>query len=175
MTLREQLDYRHKLTGQLPAPALRVVYGKAGMHVAAALIDDPRAIIDHKLYWGTVTSRLEGHYLCAILNSPALTDLVRPLMSYGKDERDVDKHLWKLPIPGYDETDPQHRQLADLGHACAEHVKTLDLDESGNFVTLRRKVRSALAAHPPAVEANTLVVGLLAPRIKDQPTGMSAE
>ena len=96
-------------------------------------------------------------------------------MSYGKDERDVDKHLWKLPIPRYDETDPQHRQLADLGHACAEHVKTLDLDEGGNFVTLRRKVRSALAAHPPAVEANTLVVGLLAPRIKDQPTGMSAE
>ena len=163
------------LTDQLPAPALRVVYGKAGMHVAAALVDDPRSVIENTLYWGTVTSRVEGHYLCEILNSPALTDLVRPLMSYGKDERHVDKHLWKLPIPRYDETDPQHRQLADLGRACAEHVKTLDLDEGGNFVTLRRKVRSALAAHPPAVEANTLVVGLLAPRIKDQPTGMSAE
>ena len=163
MTLREQLDYRHKLTGQLPAPALRVVYGKAGMHVAAALVDDPRAIIDHTLYWGTVTSRAEGRYLCAILNSPALTDLVRPLMSYGKDERHVDKHLWKLSIPRYDETDPQHRQLADLGQACAEHVKTLDLDEGGNFVTLRRTVRSALAEFAPAVEANTLVVSLLGP------------
>ena len=163
MTLREQLDYRHKLTGQLPAPTLRVVYGKAGMHVAATLIDDPRAIIDHTLYWGTVTSRAEGRYLCAILNSPALTDLVRPLMSHGKDERHVDKHLWKLSIPRYDETDPQHRQLADLGQACAEHMKTLDLDEGGNFVTLRRKVRSSLAAHPPAVEANALVVSLLAP------------
>ena len=89
--------------------------------------------------------------------------LVRPLMSYGKDERHVDKHLWKLPIPRYDETDPQHRQLADLGHACAEYVKTLDLDEGGNFVTLRRRVRSALAACSPAVEANTLVVSLLGP------------
>ena len=175
MTLRERLDFRRGLTGQLPAPALRVVYGASGMHVAATLIDDPRVIIDKSLYWGTVTSRAEGRYLCAILNSPALTDLVRPLMSYGKDERHVDKHLWKLSIPRYDETDPQHRQLADLGHACAEHVKTLDLDEGGNFVTLRRKVRSALAAHPPAVEANALVVGLLAPRIKDQPAGMSAE
>ena len=100
------------------------------MHVAAALVDDPRSVIENTLYWGTVTSRVEGHYLCEILNSPALTDLVRPLMSYGKDERHVDKHLWKLPIPRYDETDPQHRQLADLGRACAEHVKTLDLDET---------------------------------------------
>ncbi|MDQ3154428.1 MAG: hypothetical protein M3R63_22805 [Actinomycetota bacterium] len=96
-------------------------------------------------------------------------------MSYGKDERHVDKHLWKLPIPGYDETDPQHRRLADLGQACAEHVKTMDLDEGGNFVTLRRKVRSALASHPPAVEANTLVVNLLAPSVRDQPAGMPAE
>jgi len=96
-------------------------------------------------------------------------------MSYGKDERDVDKHLWKLPIPRFDETDPQHRRLADLGQACAEHVKTLDLDEGGIFVTLRRKVRSALAAHPPAVEANTLVVDLLAPGTRDQPAGISAE
>jgi len=133
------------------------------MHVAATLIDDPRVIIDKSLYWGTVTSRAEGRYLCAILNSPALTDLVRPLMSYGKDERHVDKHLWKLSIPRYDETDPQHRQLADLGQACAEHLKTLDLDEGGNFVTLRRTVRSALAEFAPAVEANTLVVSLLGP------------
>jgi hypothetical protein len=130
--------------------------------VTAVLIEDPHSIIDHKLYWGTVTSREEGLYLCAILNSPVLTEIVRPLMSYCKDERDIDKHLWKLPIPGYDETNPQHRDLADLGQACAEHVKTLDLDEGGYFVTLRRRVRSALAAYPPAIEANTIVVTLLA-------------
>jgi hypothetical protein len=44
------------------------------MHVTAVLIEDPHSIIDHKLYWGTVTSREEGLYLCAILNSPVLTE-----------------------------------------------------------------------------------------------------
>ena len=161
LTLRHQLDYRHKLTAQLPVPALRVVYAKAGMHVAATVVEDPRVIIENTLYWGTVTSRAEGNYLCAILNSPALTELVRPLMSYGKDERHVDKHLWKLPIPLYDETNPQHQKLAELGHACGGNVATLDLDTSGNFVVLRRKVRTALANYPPAVEANELVVTLL--------------
>jgi SAM-dependent methyltransferase len=164
LTLPERLDFRRGLTGQLPAPALRVVYGKAGMHIAAALVDDPRAIIDHKLYWGTVTSRAEGYYLSAILNSPALTELVRPLMSYGKDERDIDKHLWKLPIPRYDETDSQHRRLADFGQACADHIGELELDEGGYFVPLRRTVRAALATYPPAIEANDLVLTLLAPR-----------
>ncbi|MPZ64541.1 MAG: N-6 DNA methylase [Pseudonocardiaceae bacterium] len=164
LTLRDQLDYRGKLTGQLPAPALRVAYGASGMYVVAALVDDPRAIIDKSLYWGTVTSRAEGHYLCAILNSPALTDLVRPLMAYGKDERHVDKNLWKLPISRYDETDPQHRHLAELGQACVDHIRTLELDESGYFVPLRRRVRVTLAAYPPAVEANELVVALLTPR-----------
>jgi SAM-dependent methyltransferase len=162
LTLVERLDFRRGLSGQLPVPALRLLYGASGMHVSAALIEDPRALLEHKLYWGTVTSREEGLYLCAILNSPVLTEIVRPLMSYGKDERDIDKHLWKLPIPGYDETNPQHRDLADLGQACIEHVKTLDLDEGGYFVTLRRRIRSALAAYPPAIEANTIVVTLLA-------------
>lgn len=57
LTLAEQLDFRRKLSVQLPAPTLRVVYGKAGMHVAATVVDDTTAIIDHKLYWGTVATR----------------------------------------------------------------------------------------------------------------------
>jgi hypothetical protein len=45
---------------QLPFTPLRLVYNKAGMHVAAVLVDIPKAIINHKLYWGTVTSQAEG-------------------------------------------------------------------------------------------------------------------
>jgi len=80
---------------------LRQVYGKAGMHVAGAIVTTPSAIIDHKLYWGTVNTLAEGLYICAILNCPELTELVRPFKSYGKDERDIDKLVWKLPIPIY--------------------------------------------------------------------------
>jgi hypothetical protein len=162
LTLRDQLNFRNKLTNQLPIPPLRVVYAKAGMHVAAALIKNPREIIDHKLYWGTVGSQAEGLYLCSILNSSSITDLVRPMMSYGKDERDIDKHIWKLPIPLFEESNSPHRRLSDLDEHCANLVAALDLNKSGNFVTLRRQVRSALAADPSAAEINDIVLDLLA-------------
>ncbi|MEV4001928.1 N-6 DNA methylase [Actinomadura sp. NPDC049753] len=161
LSLLDQLDFRRKLSVQLPGTPLRLVYGKAGMHVAAALVDNPTAVIDHKLYWATVTSRAEGMYLCAILNSPALTDAVRPLMSYGKDERDIDKHLWKLPIPLYNPDNPVHQRLADLGQTEADLINELDLDTSGNFVALRRSARDALAAGTAAPEIEEIVIELL--------------
>ncbi|GAB3840025.1 hypothetical protein GCM10029963_07960 [Micromonospora andamanensis] len=73
LTLGEQLDFRRKLTAQLPAPPLRLAYSASGMHVAAAIVDDPAAIIEHALYYCAIDSRAEGHYLSAVLNSPALT------------------------------------------------------------------------------------------------------
>ena len=161
MTLAEQLDFRRKLTMQLPGTPLRVVYGASGMHVTAALLESSTAVIEHKLYWGTVASREEGMYLCAILNTPALTEIVRPLMSYGKDERDIDKAVWQLPIPEFDSNEPVHRRLSELGAVEAERVAALDLDESKYFVKLRQVVRSILADSPDAEELDQLVRLLL--------------
>jgi hypothetical protein len=138
-----------------------VVYSKAGMHVAASLVETSNAVIDHKLYWGTVTTHAEGWYLCAILNSPELTQLVRPLMSYGKDERDIDKHVWKLPIPLYNPTDAIHQRLSELGEEQAQFVATLALDEHGNYIVLRQHIRQALANHSASDEVEDIVVELL--------------
>jgi hypothetical protein len=82
-------------------------------------------------------------------------------MSYSKDERHIDKHVWKLPIPLFDDSDPVHRRLSGLGEKCTEIVAALDLGDSSNFVTLRRLVRSALAAHSVATEINETVLYLL--------------
>jgi len=161
LTLRQRLDFRRGLTGQLPVSPLRVVYGASGMHVVAALVETPVAVTEHKLYWGAVASRAEGWYLCAILNCPELTQLVRPLMSYGKDERDVDKRVWELPIPRYDPKDLLHQRLAALGEQEAQLVADLDLDEKGNFVALRQKVRVALAAGSAAAEVTDIVTEML--------------
>ncbi|MDT0308064.1 N-6 DNA methylase [Streptomyces sp. DSM 44917] len=161
LTLAERLEFHRGMSMQLPGTPLRVVYGKAGMHVSAALVDTQNAVIDHTLYWGTVATREEGMYLCAILNTPALTEVVRPLMSYGKDERHIDKAVWQLPIPQYDPHEDSHRRLAELGAAEAERVAALDLDESKNFVKLRQVVRSVLADSPHAEELDQLVRLLL--------------
>lgn len=161
LTLLEQLDFRRKLTGQLSGDLLRVAYAASGMYVTAALLDKPDTIIEHGLYWTAVASLEEGMYLCAILNTPALTYLVRPLMSYGKDERHIDKALWKLPIPLYDSLVAEHRRLAELGAIEAERVKALNVDEKLNFIALRRVIRSALSASPHAEELDQLVTTLL--------------
>ncbi|MBQ0905523.1 N-6 DNA methylase [Micromonospora sp. U21] len=161
LALAEQLDFRHKLTTQLPAPPLRLVYGKSGMHVAAAIVDDPAAIIDHKLYWVPIATREEGLFLSAILNSTVLTELVRPMMSYAKDERDIDKYVWDLPIPRYDNANPTHRRLSESGREQHQTVAGLSLVEGMNFVTLRRRIRAELTRHPATSEIEAIVTEML--------------
>ncbi|MFF8195935.1 N-6 DNA methylase [Streptomyces bobili] len=161
LTLLERLEFHRGMSTQLPGTAMRVVYGASGMHVSAVLVDASEVIIEHGLYWGTVASREEGMYLCAILNTPALTEVVRPLMSYGKDERHVDKTVWQLPIPRFDPTNPTHHRLAELGAAEAERIAALGLDETKNFVKLRQVVRSVIAVSPDAEELDYLVRLLL--------------
>ncbi|MEU2399939.1 hypothetical protein ABZ764_18345 [Streptomyces pseudogriseolus] len=100
-------------------------------------------------------------YLCAILNTPALTEVVRPLMSYGKDERHVDKAVWQLPIPEFDPANPGHQRLAELGAAEGARIAALELDETKNFVKLRQVVRSVIATSPDAEELDDLVRLLL--------------
>lgn len=130
------------------------------MHVAAAVVTDTRALIDHKLYWASVKSEAEALFVTSILNTPSLTELVRPLMSYGKDERDIDKHVWKLPIPTFDPADPTHITVVDLGRQVAAMVAALELPGQ-NFVTLRRQVRTAIAADPAGGAVDAAVRAML--------------
>ncbi|MET7959339.1 N-6 DNA methylase [Micromonospora zamorensis] len=161
LTLAEQLDFRHKLSAQFPAPPLRLAYTASGMHVAAAIIDDPTAVIEHKLYWAPIATREEGLFLSAILNSTVLTELVRPMMSYGKDERDIDKHLWNLPIPRYKDTNPMHQRLAEFGRHQSQIVAGLSFAESVNFVAMRRRIRVVLGQHPATSEIEAIIRAML--------------
>ena len=74
------------------------------------------------LYWASVASEKEADYLCAVLNAPATTEALRPLMSYGKDERDIHKHVWQLPIPKYEAANSTHQRIVELGQALGERV-----------------------------------------------------
>jgi hypothetical protein len=40
------------------------------MYVSASLVDDPRSLIDHKLYWDTVASCAEGTTCARSLTAP---------------------------------------------------------------------------------------------------------
>ncbi|HEX8106349.1 MAG TPA: N-6 DNA methylase [Kofleriaceae bacterium] len=145
LTLLQRLDYMHEFTIQLPVHRQRVVYTKSGMHLSAARLVDRRAIVDHTLYWASVASDEEAHYLCAILNAEMTTKLVRPKMSYGKDERHIDKYVWQLPIAEFDPSNPLHDEISRIGKMLEEEIARLHLDSNKGFVWHRQVVRRYLA------------------------------
>src|SRR5260221_1351434 len=133
MSLFERLDYQSTLSKQLPVPPLRLLYNKSGMHLVAAKVQNPRAVIAGGLYWATMNSEEEADYLCAIMNSAVTTEALRPFMSYGKDERDIHKHVWQLPIETYDPQNPIHVRLVALSRAAATIAAAFEVKEDLHF------------------------------------------
>jgi hypothetical protein len=129
--------------------------------ICAAKLKNPRAFVTHGLYWAPVTSEEEADYLCAVLNAPFTTEMTRPLMSYGKDERDIHRHVWELPIPGFDPKNRIHRRLAHLGVEAEKIAATHEIDESVHFAAIRRHIRDALMETPEGREINTIVTDLI--------------
>ncbi len=161
LELFDQLDYMHKLSQQFPLPDLRVVYNKSGMHVVAAKLYSRTAVVENGLYWMVPASEMEADYICALLNSRTLTTAVQPLMSYGKDERDVAKHVWKLPIPEFDANNSVHRQLSEIGRDLAQIAATFDVASDVYFPTIRRRFREALDGTAEMARLNSIIEALL--------------
>lgn len=161
LTLLQQLDFQSKLTRQLPVSELRVVYNRSGMHVVAATVRNRRALIASGLYWMSARSEAEANYICAILNSPVTTDLTRPLMSYGKDERDIAKHIWDLRIPRFDQMASTHTRLSELGAAAAGIAATFAIDPNLHFAATRRHIRQMIEHTQEGREINELVFELI--------------
>jgi hypothetical protein len=145
LSLTERLNYMRGLTEQFPAQAHRVAYTASGTYLAAARVTDPRAVIEHKLYWAATSGIDEGRYLAAILNSPALTELVRPLQSVGAfGPRDFDKYIFRLPIPMYDPGDDKHQRLVAFAAHAEDVAQAVELPVGADFKAQRRRIRDAL-------------------------------
>ena len=170
------LDYHRKLSAQLEwqqnpgARPVRVVYSGYGAPTAALLHDDD-AIIDYKLFWVTCKDLEEAHYLLAIINSDRLYDMVKPWMSKGQfGPRDLQKHLWKLPIPEFDLSKPLHMAVADAGRAAAEGAASqlAQLRQERYRVTVtvaRRELREWLRESDEGRTVESAVGELLSARV----------
>ena len=125
LNLLGQIDYYGKLSAQLAWQQnsgnrpVRMVYTGYGQPTAA-IINDDATIVDYKLFWIACKNEREAYYLLAIINSETLYEAAKPLMSKGQfGARDLQKHLWKLPIPEFDPAVPLHAAIADAGQAAA--------------------------------------------------------
>ena len=154
---REQIDYYGKLSSQFPVAPIRVAYTKAGTNLAAAVVRNEDAIVDHKLYWAPADSLEEARYLCGLLNSAALQAGVRRFQSQGQwGARDFDKYVFNLPIHRFDENDELHRSIAAAAETAEEVAAGVPEVEGEYFTRTRRRVRAALANHGVAAELERL-------------------
>jgi hypothetical protein len=161
LSLFEQLDYQAKLSKQLPIPALRIVYNASGMHLTAAKVKNRRALVAKGLYWATMAGEAEADYLCAILNAPATTAAARPLMSYGKDERHFDKHIWQLPILRFDAANPAHLRIVEIAKSLEQRVAEFAVSDTLHFAASRRHIRELIEGTAEGQELNDIVFEML--------------
>jgi hypothetical protein len=161
MSLLERLDFRRGLTNQFPASTHRVVYTASGMYLAATVVSDTQAVVEHALYWGAATSLDEARFLTAVLNSTTLTTMLRPKQARGEhNPRHYDKYVWQVPIPLFDPSVHIHHELACAAEVAEAVVADVDLPPV-SFQALRRRVRQALVADGVAATIDSLVKELL--------------
>ena len=167
LNLLGRLDYVRNLSAQLDWQhdpddrPVRVVYTSAG-RPTAAIVQDDNALVDYKLFWVACKNAEEANYLLAIINSDALEEAVKPLMSKGQfGARDLQKHLWKLPIPAFDASQALHVTISEAGASAAAgasaRLASLREERGGvpTVVVARRELRGWLrgSAEGAAVEA----------------------
>ena len=163
MTLIQQIDFQSKLRRQLPIAQHRVTYSASGQHLAACRLEEPRAVIEHKLYWAAVASLDEARYVTAVLNSRTLSSAVTPMQSRGQhNPRDFDMHVLAVPFPAYDELDAIHEVLVELSARAEAVAADVNVDDHRQFQRARRAVREALIEDGVQGELDTAVTELLA-------------
>ena len=160
MTIDERLNYQKSLTRQFPVPSLRIVYNASGMHVYAAKLSDQSVLINNALYWAVARSHDEADFVCAILNSPITTELVRPYMPYSKDERHVHKHVWNLAIPEYNANDSTHMKLVSLAQEATRLTSSINVDDMF-FVKARQAIRAEYEKSDVCSEISDIVFELI--------------
>ncbi len=167
-SLTQRLNYHDILANQLeylrdPGDRpVRIAYTQSG-RPTAALIDDAEAIVDRKLYQVACRSADEAYYLLAIINSSALATAAKHFCTtnWAREIRDLEKHLWKLPIPKYDGGNELHWRLSRLGQAAAQECRQL-LNEliarnAENWLTVE-KARSGLRGSWQPVSATAQAI-----------------
>ena len=157
LNLSGRLDYHRELSSQLEwrqdsgDRPLRVVYSSSGAPTAALLSDD-ESLVENVLFWISCKDVHEARYLLAIINSGTLYEQVARLMPKGQyGARHLHKHLWKLPIPEFDEGNPLHVRISEAGRVAeqgaARRLEQLRQERDRVTVTIaRREIRKWLSA-----------------------------
>ena len=175
-TLLGRLDYNREVTLQLERRGRNLGHDGFGQVVytangrpTAAILSDSDAIVDNALMRVAVQSPAEAHFLLGLINSRVVKELATPLMSQGQfGGRNLKKHIWRLPIPEYDESDPLHREIANAAVAAAQGAEAVLRDVQAQRAAKGKATSSSpggrsgrLAASDEGARVERLVAQLL--------------
>ena len=139
MNVQEWLDYRRKLSSQKRAE-YKVLYPTSATYLCACVVEDKPSkievagqtieakgfVADYKAFYYDTDNEEEAYYLVTVLNSPTVDELLKPMQSRGLwGPRDICKKVLEIPIPQYNSSHENHRELSQLGEQCTQKVEQL--------------------------------------------------
>ena len=156
------IDYRRKLTEQSSKRRYAVLYEAVGTFLVATVVDkkDPvvetvdgaiktnGTLIDYSTIYYETSDRNEAYYLCAILNSKIMDNLIKPLQASGLwGPRNIWKKVLEIPIPEFDSRNEIHERLAQIARECETKVRLIQerLSEQKNIGRIRSTIRNSLS------------------------------
>ncbi|MEM4913441.1 MAG: N-6 DNA methylase [Desulfurococcaceae archaeon] len=158
----ERLDYNNLLSGQNPQKRFVVLYNASGTNIASCVIDKsnlpgfrinqvvikPRGFIaESTTFFYETDDEDEAYYLCAVLNSNVINDLIKPYQPRGAfGERHIQRRPLMFPIPEFNRNDPRHVQLANISKTCHKKVSLMSMVLGGMTAAKARSTVKQLLA-----------------------------
>lgn len=139
------INYRNKLRNQNPKAKYVVLYNTSGANLFSCIMNKQKLppleigsrtktpigfVTESQNYSYETNNEDEAQYLCAILNSNALNNAIKPYQTRGTfGPRHIHRRPFMFPIPRFDKNNPNHMRLAELSKICHAKVSSLHLKE----------------------------------------------
>jgi hypothetical protein len=156
----DRLNYHQLLTVQNPNKKYVVLYNTSGTNLVSCVISKqslpvfkingaeitPKNFIaEATTYFYETDDKKEAHYICAVLNAPSVNEAIKPLQPRGLyGERHIHRRPFMLPIPRFDESNPEHIRLAELSMCCHNKVASINFIKT-NPAAARKKARETVS------------------------------
>ena len=174
LTAVERLDYHRGIAAQSPQTRYRVLYPTSATYLCASLVEQNPAkpiafpagpqeirargfLADTVTYCMEMDIREEALYVMAILNSPTIDEVIKPMQAGGLwGPRHIHKKPLEFPIPRFDDSKQDHRELAELAQNCstqvAEWLQSGGPGETRSIGRIRSMVRELLREELKAID-----------------------
>ncbi|MHA2053114.1 MAG: HsdM family class I SAM-dependent methyltransferase [Candidatus Hodarchaeales archaeon] len=149
-TLLSRLNYNNLILDQNPQKRYLVSYSGTGTNITASVIDKQKRkrnseglpfLADVKVWFYETNNKSEAHYLCAVLNSNVVNQLIKPLQPQGLGGgRAIHRRALSFPIPEF-KSEPLQSELTRL--SLEAHIR-LSTHQFQNTTKMRREVKEII-------------------------------